>query len=134
MNWKKSVLQAAGIYNVLWGTWVVLFPYSFFSWFELPPPAYPMIWQSVGMIVGVYGIGYYVASFDPMKHWPIIFVGWLGKVFGPVGAIWYIMQGKLTPIFFLHNITNDLIWIVPFTLILMQKWREMRPNKAEPAL
>lgn len=43
---------------------------------------YPEIWQCVGMIVGVivgvYGIGYLVAASDPRRHWPIVLVGLLG--------------------------------------------------------
>ena len=51
----------------------------------MAPPTYPEIWQCVGMIVGVYGIGYAIASADPLRHWPIILVGFLGKIFGPLG-------------------------------------------------
>jgi small multidrug resistance pump len=46
-------------------------------------PRYPDIWQCVGMIVGVYGVGYLIAAFDPLRHWPVILVGLLGKVLGP---------------------------------------------------
>jgi peroxiredoxin len=116
--WTKNLLRVAGIYNVIWGSWVVLFPNSFFYWFDLSLPIYPMIWQSVGMIVGVYGIGYYVAAENPQRHWPIIFVGWLGKLFGPIGAIYYLLIGKLTPWFLLHNLTNDIIWLPFFTIII----------------
>ncbi|MFW5759947.1 MAG: SelL-related redox protein [Cyclobacteriaceae bacterium] len=116
--WVKNILKAAGAYNILWGSWVVLFPFSFFQFFDLPVPVYPMIWQSVGMIVGVYGIGYYIAAHDPQRHWPIIFVGWLGKLFGPIGALYYLIIGKLTPWFLLHNLTNDIIWFPFFTIIL----------------
>ena len=43
------------------------------------------------MIVGVYGIGYAIASTDPLRHWPIVLVNSLGKIFGPIGfaqALW----------------------------------------------
>lgn len=117
-GWTTTLLKSAGIYNIIWGSWVVLFPNSFFEWFDLPVPVYPMIWQSVGMIVGVYGIGYYIAAHNPQLHWPIILVGWLGKLFGPIGALYYLIIGKLPPWFLLHNLTNDLIWLPFFTVIL----------------
>ena len=41
----------------------------------------------MGMIVGVYGIGYLIAARDPRTHWPIVLVGLLGKVFGPIGFV-----------------------------------------------
>lgn len=116
--WTKKILQAAGIYNILWGAWVVLFPFSFFEWFNLTLPSYPVIWQSVGMIVGVYGLGYFIAAYHPQRHWPIIMVGWLGKIFGPVGAFYYLWKGDLTPYFLWINLTNDLIWLPFFSLIM----------------
>src|SRR5262249_18880392 len=81
----KVVLTAAGVYNLVWGSWVILSPAAVFRWAGMPPTNYPQIWQCVGMIVGVYGIGYLIAARDPFRHWPIVFVGLLGKVLGPVG-------------------------------------------------
>lgn len=121
-TWAGPMLKAAGIYNMVWGAWIVLYPLSFFNWTQLPLPNYPMIWQSVGMIVGVYGVGYFIASFDPMRHWPIILVGFMGKVFGPIGAVYYGILGTYPWIFGLHNITNDIIWLVPFALVLYAVW------------
>lgn len=122
-RWATLTLQLAGIYNILWGSWVVFFPQSFFMWADLPLTNYPAIWQSVGMIVGVYGLGYFLASFDPYKHWIITLVGFLGKVFGPIGFVMYAVQGKLPWQFGLINITNDIIWIVPFALILFGAYK-----------
>ena len=47
----------------------------------------------VGMIVGVYGIGYIIASARPLVHWPIILVGFLGKIFGPIGFTKALIEG-----------------------------------------
>ena len=110
----------AGFYNLVWGAFVVCFPLALFQWAQMPLPRYPEIWQCVGMIVGVYGIGYIIAAFDPLRHWPIILVGLLGKVFGPIGMLNAIWQGKLPPVAGLTCLTNDLIWWVPFGIIL---WR-----------
>ncbi len=32
LGWMRFVLAAAGIYNVLWGAWAILFPQEFFRW------------------------------------------------------------------------------------------------------
>lgn len=111
-------LKAAGIYNLIWGASVVLFPSAQFEYFNMPQPLYPGIWQCVGMIVGVYGLGYWWASRDPFTHWPIIAVGLLGKVLGPIGFIESVVSGKLPLIFGINNIFNDLIWWPSFSLIL----------------
>ena len=48
-------------------------------------PVYPMIWQGMGMVIGVYGLGYWWAAQILVIHWPIVAVGLLGKIFGPIG-------------------------------------------------
>ncbi|MEM6334818.1 MAG: alkyl hydroperoxide reductase [Planctomycetota bacterium] len=130
MTW---CLGLAAAYNLAWGAWVVLLPNSFFQLAGMEPPLYLSIWQCVGMIVGVYGIGYAAAALDPARHWPIVLVGLLGKIAGPVGyvdAAW--VRGTLDPAFGYTIPTNDLIWWLPFTLILVHAWRVHRAN-ATPA-
>ncbi len=119
--WLKRTLTLAGIYNLIWGTWVILFPTSLFTMMDLPQPTYPAIWQCVGMIVGVYGIGYLIAARDPMTHWPIVLVGLLGKIFGPIGFVYAALITNQLPIEFIWTIIpNDLIWWVPFTMLLVR--------------
>ena len=40
---------------------------------------------AVAFVATVYGVGYAVAARDPLRHWPIVFVGLLGKILGPIG-------------------------------------------------
>lgn len=121
-------LIAAGIYNLLWGAWVILLPNSIFRLAGIEPLNYPQIWQCVGMIVGVYGIGYLIAARDPMRHWPIVLVGLLGKIFGPIGFAWSLWKGDLPPAFGVTILTNDLLWWIPFAMILWSALAEsMRP-------
>lgn len=118
-------LVAAGVYNLLWGAIVILFPNLLFDFAEMEPPRYPQLWQCIGMIVGVYGIGYLAAAADPCRHWPIVLVGLLGKIFGPIGFLMAIINNELPPAFGVTILTNDLLWWVPFSLIL---WHAARHN------
>lgn len=117
-DWRYFTLLAAATYNIIWGAWVVLFPTHVFAWTSMEQPLYPMIWQSVGMIVGVYGLGYAIAAFDPDRHWPIVLVGFLGKIFGPIGFVYHYSLGNFPISFWWITLFNDLIWIIPFALIL----------------
>ena len=120
----KNVLLLAGAYNLVWGGFAILFPMTIFRWAGAEPlPAYPELWQCIGMIVGVYGIGYVIASRAPYVHWPIVLVGLLGKVFGPIGFLLSLQSGRLPLEFAWTLLTNDLVWWVPFTLILWQAAR-----------
>ncbi|MEM1226274.1 MAG: hypothetical protein AAGJ40_11285 [Planctomycetota bacterium] len=122
--WMKWVLLAAGIYNLVWGAWVIARPMDLFDMTGITRPIYPGIWQCVGMIVGVYGIGYAIASTNPLRHWPIVLVGFLGKIFGPIGMlqnVWMVpvgTPGRLPASWLWLNVTNDFIWLLPFGVIL----------------
>lgn len=117
-RWMSVTLWLAAVYNVLWGAWVVLFPLAAFRWLDMEPPNYPQIWQCVGMIVGVYGVGYACAAAQPLRHWPIVLVGLLGKLFGPLGFLLAVSKGELPWKFGCLLLANDVIWWVPFFLIL----------------
>lgn len=124
------VLVLAGAYNLAWGTWTILFPTASFALsgmeVEGKPLHYPQLWQCVGMIVGVYGVGYLLAARDPVRHWELVFVGLLGKVLGPVGLAVGVMRDEIPPAALATIIPNDLIWWVPFGLILRQAHRTNR--------
>lgn len=116
--WASWWLVAAGVYNLLWGALTIGFPHFLFDLASIERINYPEIWQCVGMIVGVYGIGYLIAANDPRTHWPIVLVGLLGKVLGPIGFVAALLRGTFPPLFGLTILTNDLIWWIPFAMIL----------------
>lgn len=114
----RHVLLAAAAYNILWGLWVGLFPGQLFEWTGAEPPNYPEIWQCVGMFVGVWGFGYLAAAMNPLRHWPVVMVGFLGKIFGPLGFLWAVWRERFPAEFGWVIVFNDLIWLVPFGMIL----------------
>ncbi len=128
--WAGRWLVAAGLYNLLWGAVVILAPGLFFEVAGMEPPLYPQIWQCVGMIVGVYGIGYLIASRDHVRHWPIVLVGLLGKILGPIGFAGALYRGDLPLAFGWTILTNDLVWWVPFGMML---WDAAKRPGALPA-
>ncbi|MEM9020281.1 MAG: alkyl hydroperoxide reductase [Planctomycetota bacterium] len=130
-RWMRWTLYLAAGYNLFWGGWVVLFPNSGFDAMGMDRPLYPAIWQCVGMIVGVYGIGYAIAATHPARHWPIVLVGLLGKVFGPIGFVWQaVILDNLPLSFGYFLIFNDLVWWVPFVLILRHAYRAASQQSA----
>ena len=110
---------AAGIYNLTFGLWAAIWPLSFFELFELPAPRYPGIWACLGMVVGVYGLLYLHAAWKLESAWPIIAVGMLGKLLGPIGMAmsidveWPRRVGMIC-------VFNDLVWWLPFGLFLVR--------------
>ena len=135
-------LLLAALYNLIWGAWVVLFPNAYFDWTGMERLNHPEIWQCVGMIVGVYGVGYAIAATDPMRHWPVILVGLLGKVLGPLGFAKALIDGSFPLKAGILILSNDLIWWIPFCLIVAAAARQIitrpygreEPQGLDPAL
>ncbi len=124
--WMPRILMAAAAYNLIWGAFAILSPLTIFRLAGFSPlPVYPELWQCIGMIVGVYGIGYGIAALDPVRHWPIVLVGLLGKIFGPIGFIGAVSSGRFPLAMGWTILTNDLVWWIPFSLIL---WKAARVN------
>ncbi len=130
-SWKK-MLFLAGVYNIVFGLVVLFFPNLLFNLLGIQPPLYPQIWQCLGMVIGVYGVGYILASRNPFQHWVIVLVGLLGKVFGPIGFVWFALQGQLPWAMGALIIFNDLIWWYPFSMILYKLYK--RPHLFDATL
>ena len=122
----KVTLAVAAVYNIVFGAWAVLLPASAFELAGLDQPNYPELWQCIGMIVGVYGIGYAIAARDPVRHWPIVLVGLVGKILGPIGFLGAVLHDRVPLEAGLVIVTNDLIWWPGFALALWVAWRARR--------
>lgn len=122
-RWMRVTLILAAAYNLLWGALVVFSPGAIFHWLGMDLPGMPEIWQCVGMMVGVFGVGYACAAMDPLRYWPVTLVGLLGKILGPAGFLNAAIHGRLPWRFGWINVTNDLIWWIPFAMILREAWR-----------
>ncbi len=131
---KALILRAAALYNLGWGALVIALPTVTLGWLfpaesEVSlDPLHVTLWQCIGMIVGVYGVGYWCAARDPLRHWPIVLVGLLGKVFGPIGFLAGALRGEVPWTFGRTIVTNDLIWWVPFAWILWEARRRAPEN------
>jgi hypothetical protein len=99
--------------------WAGLWPHLFFDWFAIAPPRYPGIWACLGMVIGVYGLLYWCAAWRLDAAWPIIAVGLLGKVLGPIGMMFSIGDDWPRRLA-LICVYNDLIWWLPFGLFLVR--------------
>ena len=119
-KWVSFVLFAAAAYNLGWGAWVVTSPRAALGFYDLPGTEPIAYWQCVGMLVGCYGVAYGFAAADPIRFAPLVVVGLIGKLLGPLGAIYAIRAGELPPTILWLNLSNDLIWLAPFSWALWQ--------------
>jgi hypothetical protein len=80
------------------------------------------------MVIGLYGLLYAYAAVRLERAFPIILVGLIGKVLGPIGWVLAVKSGEWPGRTFPLVVGNDLVWWVPFALFLVK----MRPTLFPP--
>jgi len=101
---------AAAIYNVLWGTAVVISPETLLQLAGVRTPAAMPLVQVLGMMVGVYAYGYYLLAREPARYSGLIWIALGGKTFGPMGFLYSAAAGTLPWSFGWVCLLNDVIW------------------------
>ncbi len=120
----RWIFYAAAVYNAIWGVVIVAMPNLVFDLLGMVRPNYSSLWQCIGMMVGVFAIGYWLLARDPVRYGPIVWIGLLGKVFGPVGLLMSASSGELPWSFGWVCLTNDVIWWIPFGMFLWHFYRK----------
>jgi peroxiredoxin len=140
-TWMKAVMAIAGLYSLLWAGYLVINPLGIFAGLGLAPPNYVALPQAIGFAIGVMGLGYLVAASNPLRHWGIVLVGLASKLFGATGSWLAVQRGEMPPDSVWMIVVNDLIWCVPFALILqaayqhsLQHRRTLSPDIVRMAL
>lgn len=111
-------LLAAG-YNLAFGLWAGFWPRALFDVFRLTPPDYPAIWACLGMVVGVYGLAYAYAAVRLDAARPLVALGLLGKILGPLGWVATVASGEWPLRTVSLIVFNDVVWWLPFSLFLL---------------
>jgi hypothetical protein len=117
----RVIFTLAAAYNLAFGAWAMFWPNAFFDLFNLAPPVYPGIWSCLGMVIGVYGLGYAYVAWKPGGGDVIALLGLIGKVLGPVGWLIAVSQGDLPARTFPLIVFNDLMWWYPFLAYLLRR-------------
>ncbi len=116
----RAVFGLAAAYNVGLGLWAIVQPHAFFDLFQLAPPRYPSIWSTLGMVLGLYGVGYAYAAVHLDRARPFVAIGLAGKILGPIGWILAVQAGELPVRTVGLILFDDIAWWVPFSFFLLE--------------
>ncbi len=122
-TWFKSVLYVAGVYHVFWGLSVIFFPCFWFDLGSLAHPNYIQLWRVVGLYEFVFGLGFILAASNPLRHWRVVLMGFITKLFVVIGFTYFYLKGEESIVVFNMVLTNHLFWLIPFCIILYNAYR-----------
>lgn len=130
---NQIILRVAALVSLIWGFLVPIIPFLIQSFFgpEMEASFSEML-QYVGIVFGVMGIGYFIASFDPGKHWSVVFIGLLMNVFLALNFLKIYLTDIVPSQIPLFLFLNSVIWIVPFFYILLLAYEENTLEESSP--
>ncbi|MGB3585709.1 MAG: hypothetical protein WBA23_04165, partial [Tunicatimonas sp.] len=127
------LLLLAGAYNVGWGAFIYYFPASFYQWITETSVAAPGLikWQGAGVLL--FGMAYILVALYPNRFWWVVPLGIVSKLFGAIGFYLMFIQPTLTDSYLFHLIMNDLLWLIPLTIIFVRMIQVRKQNTHEAA-
>jgi len=126
-QWQRVALLVAALQCLIWGVFILALPERSSIVYGLTKaPTDLFLWQGTGLVIFLFGVGYAIAATNPGQHWSVILIGLIAKILGPVGMLWSVIQGDVPhQVLYLIPI-NDLIWWLPFTMILRDAFMHHR--------
>jgi len=120
-RWARICLLTAALQCLVWGPFIIVAPAAAaLAYGFARAPEDEFLWQGMGLVILLYGVGYSMAAVDPYRHYLVVLVGLLAKILGPVGMTWAVSQGQVPAKVLLLIPIHDVIWWWPFAVIVLR--------------
>ncbi len=122
--WMKYLLWFVGAYNILAGIGMIVFYHEGFRFLDVPKPELMLPLQIVGVLVGLFGVGYWLVAWNPLENRNILTLGFFSKFLGSILGVSYVVAGKLPLMFLVVLFFADIMYLPPFLAIMRRLYRE----------
>lgn len=116
--WMRWLLRFVGCYNLLAGLTMLVFYHESFKFLGVPKPNLMLPVQLVGILVGLFGVGYLIVANNPVENRNLLMLGFWSKALGSALGIGYVALGKLPPVFLAILFFADIVYLPPFLVIM----------------
>ena len=117
-SWPTYILLILALYEGVFGLFCIFLPTLYFVFFNVPLLNHIILWQFLGGVFLVFGMGYFISFINPIRFWPIIFLGLMFKVIMLILFIVTVLQDYIYMDFLFLVLFNSVIWLLPLCLIL----------------
>jgi small multidrug resistance pump len=124
--WMRRLLRFVGCYNLLAALTMLVFYHESFKFLGVPKPQLMLPVQLVGILVGLFGVGYLLVASNPIENRNLLTLGFLSKAFGSMLGVGYVVLGKLPPMFLVILIFADIVYLPPFWIIMRRLYAVAR--------
>ncbi len=128
--WMSAVLRFAGCFNLLAGAAMVSLYHEGYELLGVPKPELVLPVQIMGILVGLFGLGYHWVASRPVENRDILRLGFLAKLICSLTAYWYVLFGPLGIGFALVVFFADVVYLPFFWVIVRHLDRAARQAPA----
>src|SRR5262245_53701283 len=96
--WMRWLLRFVGCYNILAGSGMLVFYHEGFKLLGVAKPNLMLPLQLVGVLVGLFGVGYLLVARNPVENRNLLMLGFWSKALGSALGVGYVALGKLPPV------------------------------------
>lgn len=118
----KWVLRAAGTFHLGLAVTALHSPSTLLRYLSPGQPVpHGLGSESLGaaaVLTAVLGAGFWFASGDAFRHWPVVLMGFLAKSTIGVGIGLEILRHRLDPVAWLVVILDNLVWTLAFAVLI----------------
>lgn len=118
IRWIRIILQATALTNIAYAVLILFFQPTMYSMLDLESNYNGYLLQSMGIMSLAMGIGYFIASFNVSRYWPIVLMGLVVKILMPINVYAAYLSGEIALSSFKLASSYHIIWIIPFVAIL----------------
>ena len=121
--WMDWVLRIGGTFNLAAGGTMLVLYHECYKFVGLRKPELVLPIQLVGVLVALFGIGYWLVALNPIANRHLLMLGFLSKLFGSLLGIYYTWSGSLPGYFLAILFFADIIYLPPFAMIVRRLYR-----------
>jgi small multidrug resistance pump len=125
-RWMRQLLWFAGGFNLAAGAVMLLFYHESYELLGVEKPELVMPLQLVGILVALFGVGYWLVARNPIENRNLLVLGFWSKALGSVLALYTVADGELPLSFVPILFFADIIYLVPFWIIIRHLQRQAR--------
>ena len=117
------LLRFAGTYNLLAGLGMICLYHEGFELLGVAKPDLALPVQIMGVLVGLFGVGYHLVAVSPVENRHLLTLGFLSKAICSALAYWYVVRGPLGVGFGVVVFFSDVIYLPFFWAIMRRLYR-----------
>lgn len=128
LPWMKFLLRFAAVFNILAGLHMALLYHETYKIIGMNKPDLQFPIQLVGILVALFGVGYYLVARHPLRNRQMLMLGFWSKLLGSCLGTGYVVTGKLPLRFVAVYFFADVIYL-PFFYLIMRRLNRLAGDR-----